>query len=379
MSEFKRRPNEIITIPGGKSFLCVSDCLCRGTDEAGNETGIDNRASRFEISIIRYQQEDKKSKTVTANMKSGNVVSGAAPDELCQLRRKYNELIRERDMRKLTALISGKASEDVPLSADTPIPMGKLKGKTPRELLTEGRRQDLMSHGSWLKSGLERYPKNKETLKDLQKIVRLFDEGKLTAASSRIQKILLSTDLKVKSSGRSKEDPSLKGTTKYYQMVIRYDDGLRKPFIFEITNKWGTTKSAGRDGQLTQLDKTVYMQTEVFMCDEELFNSILRHMEASWNYFMMRKRETQMKLFKESQEEYRKSITDSGTINSIAEAEEDDDFANAFYEDDEPAVSENFTASDTSESDFDDFMFDDEVSGTTTNSSDDSEGEEIFF
>lgn len=284
-SKIARDPGEFIKVPGKDKFFIVTDRLCTDPEVPGG----DSRGSLFEFDIILYEQGAKRSKFVTANLKSGFSSINDHPDELVALSAQYKKLIDHRQLVKLKkALQASTATETVDTScADYTFTMGKLKGVTIRDALIGGRKAEVVSTAQFMRDNLSKYPRNQDAIDKIEASIKLFDAGKLTAAVSGntpIKMTLLSTDIKSKKGKVNIK--GLEGTTKYYQLTIRYDSEMKKPFIFEITNSWGTTKL---NGKLVSLDKVVYQQKESFLCTEELFRSILMSLKAAWDAFMQAK------------------------------------------------------------------------------------------
>lgn len=155
-------PLEIALVQKKQTFYINSHLVPVGKDDAPLLTYKNPESlSRYELVIIN---EDKKATTANVPV-----------NEILRLQR-ISDYLYPKHLEKTW---KPKTADDVIITS------GKLKGRTPSQVLLEDAdgKDSLRSQYKWLQDNLDKYPKNKIQMDAIVQAVKLFDEGKLEGAT----------------------------------------------------------------------------------------------------------------------------------------------------------------------------------------------------
>ena len=120
----------------------------------------------------------------------------------------------------------------------TVITAGKLKGKTPAELLLENAEENkvlLIQQKAWLEANAGKYPKNSIQIQAIEDGIRLYANGQLDKStartSGRTEKTVFSSGVRPLIRRKNAEGKSF-----VYEINIRWLGGMEKPVEIEIRN-----------------------------------------------------------------------------------------------------------------------------------------------
>lgn len=154
------------------------------------------------------------------------------------------------------------------------IPQGKLKGKSPEEILLndpDGTNK-LRDHYKWLKENQEKYPKNAEQMAYIQKAVEDYKDGRLRNKNTVNSVVLYETNMRPL---KSKSVPQ--NLPQGYQFVyeIKIEWILGNNVNVEIQNYYAPVETLS-DGRLnvkkSALDKSTYTKNSFALTAEEWMN-----------------------------------------------------------------------------------------------------------
>lgn len=213
--------------------LHVKACLFRevGNDEEGKPLAAFNNFSRLVVTII---DKDEKAKFVEANIQYEKLAE-------IEARGKYalNQYLGK------DTQPSAQADETSP-AYTVVIPSGKLKGKTPAQVLLEADGPKLLnSHYKWLEDNLEKYPANKKQMDAIMDAAKLQKEGKLrtdTPVNTGVINILEAAPLPL--IRKKKED----GTCPVREISINCNLSMNAPFEIFINNYDAPVMAVSKDG-----------------------------------------------------------------------------------------------------------------------------------
>lgn len=218
-------PREAFSIVRNQTFA-LENQLVRATAKDGFEPlkFYHKKFARFPAVII-----NDKHKAAT-----GNIPVRDIPDILKRGSFAYNKEL-ENSMQPV--------NEDTSPAYKVIIPSGSLKGKTPAQVLIEqGSEQGikaLQQHYNWLKSNLNKYPKNKEQMDAIADAVKLESENKLDANNSSSTGIFdIYTPGLRPLNRKNKNDLFF-----VYEIKMYWQFGNRYPFVVEITNFYAPVKT----------------------------------------------------------------------------------------------------------------------------------------
>lgn len=177
------------------------------------------------------------------------------------------------------------------LASSVRIAMGRLKGKTPLEVLSDNPEQgesDLLTQRDFLNKNLERYPANKEQVNAIEAALKLKKAGKLVDASP----------VQTPAAGRKIElykaeyRPLLRkaradGMCPVYHIEISWTVGADYPVTVKITNYYApvTKNEQGLvNVHASRMDKTTKIDNAMQLSASE-WNNALRAMRASMLQF----------------------------------------------------------------------------------------------
>ena len=175
--------------------------------------------SRFNFVLIN---EDKKAATANVGVK-------AIPGIMRKIQNLYlKEMLSERT-------VKGESAKSPAYT--TAISAGKLKGKTPAELLLENPQENkplLIRQKAWLESNLAKYPRNNSQIEAIEEALRLYEEGKLhqeETGGGYHTEIVYSSGMRPLIR-RKRAD----GKCFVYEITIRWNGGADRPVEIEIRN-----------------------------------------------------------------------------------------------------------------------------------------------
>jgi len=155
-------PLEIALVQKKQTFYINSHLVPVGKDDAPLLTYKNPESlSRYEIVIIN---EDKKATTANVPV-----------NEILRLQR-ISDYLYPKHLEKTW---KPKTADDVIITS------GKLKGRTPSQVLLEDAdgKDSLRNQYKWLKDNLDKYPKNKIQMDAIEQAVKLFEAGKLEVSN----------------------------------------------------------------------------------------------------------------------------------------------------------------------------------------------------
>lgn len=204
-----------------------------GNEKTGKPMAGFNHFSRIVVTII---DKDEKAKFVEANIQFDKLAEVEARGRFAINTYLENELNPSTDDGELSPAYT------------CVIPVGKLKGKTPAQVLTEmpDGQKALNSHYQWLQDNLAKYPKNKEQMDAIIEAARLLKEGKLEKKSNMSHggtiSILEAVPLPL--IRKKKED----GTCPVREIAITCNLSKNAPFEVTISNYDAPVMAVSKDG-----------------------------------------------------------------------------------------------------------------------------------
>ena len=185
----------------------------------------------------------------------------------------------------LEALYSARPAETVE-QATSPaysikIASGTLKGKTPAEVLLEDpvKGKELLNQQyKWLKSNLEKYPKNKIQMDAIMEAATLQKEGKLDANTTKSTKAGRISIYHAEARALQRK-PRADGMCPVYNLDIAWDIGESVPVDITITTFYAPLKK-NEDGRInpvvSQMDKTTYISVNKRLLASEWMDAMRR-------------------------------------------------------------------------------------------------------
>lgn len=187
---------------------------------------LHSKFSRFKFSLYKI----KEKKYLNFNLH---------PEKLAGLEAKFKAIT---NLEISQAGASDKQTSDVPLAYTVPISTGKLKGKTPAELILEVINNpqalqqvfnDLESQKNFLLQNVAKYPKNQLQIDAILNSYELYNNQQLVQrADVSTSKIPLLSEFKIPNAKQQDNE----GYTKTTAFEIYYTKGEAYPFTVEITN-----------------------------------------------------------------------------------------------------------------------------------------------
>lgn len=164
---------------------------------------------------------------------------------------------------------------------------GKLKGRTPAEMLMEDPKNEevLRNQFDWLKQNLSRYPKNKEQMDAINDAVLLFRNGQLDGKAVSATKCYSIYDAPMKpSDGLHK--PKENGNRFIYRIQISWNLGAKNPIQIEIVNFFAPVRKDETTGMINVLaSQKEDEKKNVWNMSTRAWNNCLDKMTANMRRF----------------------------------------------------------------------------------------------
>ena len=192
-----------------------------------------------------------------------------------------------------------------------PIRSGKLKDKTPAQVLLENPRQltELINQKKWLESNLSKYPGNKEQIDAITEAIKLYEEGALEAtgedagAGAGVYTVYETAPKNIQP--RDEE-----GRWTIYQCSIKYIPKNNLPFVIQVMNCMAPVDT--KSGNEIVLTKAINKHEQKMQLSEEEWFTMIDNMKAMKIMFENLTYPKQLDLAKElSLESYHASKKDS--------------------------------------------------------------------
>lgn len=246
--------------------------------------------SRFAFSIL--DSSDGVKKTATANIR---------PSEMPAIVAKTNIALKQNVLYTPSEAVT--EANDSPAYTVT-FGMGSLKGKTPAQVILEGKGKELMQQRNFLLENLNKYPKNRKIVEAIDDAVKLYKENKL----ERKEKGKTETkELVIYKAGmhplirNTRED----GKCKVYDMTIAWKLGADYPVNLTIMNYYASVIKM-EDGRLNvrNVDNSSKLTLNIAMTDVEWMN-VIESLQRNMRMFEVINAKS---LFEQADQIYRQSI-----------------------------------------------------------------------
>ena len=278
-------PKEIVALVRNQTFSITNELTTPNLNEGESPLSFYNeRFARFPMTII-----NKDRKFSTANLKVGAIAG-----------------IKQKSEYAINKDLSEDYSDnkDLSLAYTVALTSGKLKGKTPAEVLLEDPKNTtlLNSQYAWLKENLKKYPNNQKQMDAIEDAAKLLKDGKLNKdnlkqASLTIYESGIKTNIH-----RKRED----GKSFVNEMNIRYTLGANYPVEINIINFWANyTKNEKGLINITGERADIVNNTFYMTADEWLH--CLYMMQVNMNTFEMLHAQALYKASAEKDKENRES------------------------------------------------------------------------
>lgn len=251
-------PKESYSVVRNQTFA-LENALVRAKVDEGNEPlkFYHKSFSRFKAVII-----NKQKKPATANIPTRDI-----PD-----------LIRRGDFaynKELENQLKGasETANELSLAYTVTIPSGKLKNKTPAQVLKENGLENgtrlLQAHYDWLKENLQKYPKNQEQMNAIIDAIKLANEGKLEDKTNT--NMFMIYDSGTKSLRKQRAD----GMFFVYEIKMYWRFGNNYPLVVEIANYYApvkTDQNGLKQVQVSLRDKSSEIRNAMYLSASEYAN-----------------------------------------------------------------------------------------------------------
>ena len=235
----KTNPKAVASVVRKQTFIINNELAPSKIDEGDYLLGLYSHFSRFTICIINA---DKKA--ATANIPINDML------DIIRRSKKINNSFLEKQYAQSNNINKADQTKNginENLSCYTiKITSGKLKGKTPAEvLLTDDKNIELLRNQyEWLKNNLKKYPKNKLQMDAITEAINLYKAGKLNPSQIQESKEYMIINIGIRPLIRKKRED---GKCPVYEASITYKDddypveiGIKNYYAPYIKNADGT-------------------------------------------------------------------------------------------------------------------------------------------
>ena len=232
MNQYPKEVSPLITTKNTLSATLNFSALTKQNIADGHKPlDIHSPFSRVTFTIIDYSNPENK-KTVSANIPAKRrlknlVKSVQAAIEICR-------------QKKWTLVSTTEESCEKNPAYTVRITSGKLKGKTPAEVMLKNpeQREDLKNQYIWLKNNLEKYPKNKIQMDAIAEAINLYDAQALSEeemkSTSLVGAEFVVYEDQIKIPHADKKDAN--GLTDIYSIKVTCCPDKNYPFSITIMN-----------------------------------------------------------------------------------------------------------------------------------------------
>ncbi len=244
---------EIATVKRKSTFSVDSELTVRKKEDGAPMKIVDDSFSRFVLTIVDA---------------SGGIHFNVKPEEIPAIQRKTQIALNEFWSPKPVATTSGNAATSP--ACTVRFITGNLKGKTPAEVLAENGekgKEMLNSQYKWLKSNLEKFPKNKELMDAIVDAASIDLSVPVEAPTTTPPLAIFETGTRPLTR-KKRED----GKCFCYEGKVVFDFARKYPVIVEIKNYYApvVVKESGQlNVQLSQMDPASKVEKSFSMTAEE--------------------------------------------------------------------------------------------------------------
>lgn len=172
---------------------------------------LHNGFSRMQLTLI--DKKDAEKKALNANIRA---------HEIPYILDQYQLILSEK---------FNFCPDDIQLAFRSTLLGGKLKGKTPGDVLLSGEATvaDITAQINFLQKGVDRFPRNAEIIESCTDAINRYQSGTLTRSSHRSGRTLFREDMKTSAAVKN-------GMKKYSKIAIGCDYTMNSPWFFRIEN-----------------------------------------------------------------------------------------------------------------------------------------------
>lgn len=242
---------------------------------------------------------------VKDNEKKKEVLTFNLPAKVIPYIHKKTELLIEQNLFSMGSSAPKRKAYSVPIRS------GKLKDKTPAQVLLENPRQltELMNQKKWLESNLSKYPGNKEQIDAIAEAIKLYEEGALEAAGEDAG-AGAGVYTVYETAPKNIQPRDEEGRWTIYQCSIKYIPKNNLPFVIQVMNCMAPVDT--KSGNEIVLTKAINKHEQKMQLSEEEWFTMIDNMKAMKIMFENLTYPKQLDLAKElSLESYHASKKDS--------------------------------------------------------------------
>lgn len=217
-----RYPQDIVVYKTSQKTFSVTNCLAKRELDEDSPMMIHSKFSRFKITII------SDGKAISSNIRPEEV------SEIAETARMAFKLCMEKKLKQ-------DVPTETPASSSKAFTVrffsGKLKGKTPAEVLAEdpeNSKKVLNEQYTWLKENLQKYPKNKELMDAIVEASKLSQEDLKACAASAPQGI--ATELFNSGDRPLRRKKREDGLSPVYGTSVQFDSSKNYPITVSVRN-----------------------------------------------------------------------------------------------------------------------------------------------
>lgn len=265
-------PLEVASIVRKTKTFSVDSCLEKADGNERGEAPLEMYAgfSRFAFKLL--EKNDGEARATSINIRIPEIEDIVKRGEYALQKQLDSELG-----------CGDASSEPQSIAYTTKFAMGNYKGKTPVDLIREGKGDELEAQKAFLKVNVAQYPKNQKIIDAIDEALKLQSEGKLDVTSkTSVSKTITLYDSgmkpqirKTRSDGKSEVDSA----------KITWNVGNEYPVTVEITNYYADVVKQS-DGRLNvrNADKDSMVTIRITISEKEWMD-IMRSIKINMQLF----------------------------------------------------------------------------------------------
>lgn len=216
-------PLEVASVVRKTKTFSIDSCLEKADGSERGEAPLEMYAGFSRFSFKLLEKNEGKAKATSINIR--------IPEIEDIIKRGEYALQKQLDFE---IGYGDDSLETQSIAYTTTFTMGNHKGKTPVDLIREGKADELESQKAFLKGNVDKYPKNQKIIDAIDETLKLQSEGKLNAAS----KASVSKNITLYDSGMKPQIRKTRadGKSEVDSAKIVWNVGSEYPVTVEITN-----------------------------------------------------------------------------------------------------------------------------------------------